>query len=556
MSTTNCDDRDIENYTKDFFAAISSDAGPNLDTVERYLRDVPALVHRVDSQHRTALHVACGARHADVDVIRALLRHQPDVNAKDMNACTPIHLCSNNEVIDLLAVQPSCNINAVDDDGYTALYKRILDGDIPSMVSLLNHGADPMKREPSFLQNSLHAAAGVASVDLLVAMLRHTTVPLRLCEADINGNTSLHMSCASERVQYVVKAVPFILECAPQAGRQANRDGITPLHFVCANMTLCLGEEISRMEDELKEGGGVDTPYTAAVAEPLVQFLLDVGADPNAQDRDGCTPLIIACARREWEICRLLLKAGGDLNLPCAMNSQLLVGNFDIHEALAQLKHSIKRESRPSSPEHKHRVKKSDSKSALDADDSADPMLMDPAMNPAMEMDCTANDLTPPNIRYALYSAISTAQTPVTNASSAHGGDGGGGVRDRCMNCGQEFNELSSHSSLKTSSSRSVSSAGVSTGSEKSDSGKSIAGMFGFASLRGSGNGKGKRYNCGHCGRVVCRACVGQALRREEWNTLPEFVAKVCIDANRGRIRLCTVCDRVLSDKNASEDPT
>lgn len=59
------------------------------------------------------------------------------------------------------------------------------------------------------------------------------------------------------------------------------------MHLVCANKVLC----------------------AQYLVEPVVELLLDLGADPNDQDQDCCTPLTVASAHREWELCRKLLGA-------------------------------------------------------------------------------------------------------------------------------------------------------------------------------------------------------------------------------------------------------
>uniref|UniRef100_A0A3P8VVJ6 Uncharacterized protein n=1 Tax=Cynoglossus semilaevis TaxID=244447 RepID=A0A3P8VVJ6_CYNSE len=48
----------------------------------------------------------------------------------------------------------------------------------------------------------------------------------------------------------------------------------------------------------------------------LVQFLLEKGADPNIQDKEGLTALMHACRERAGpEVVSLLLDGGADINL-------------------------------------------------------------------------------------------------------------------------------------------------------------------------------------------------------------------------------------------------
>ncbi len=157
----------------------------------------------------------------------------------------------------------------------------------------------------------------------------------------------------------------------------SNERGISPLHLICANRSLS----------------------QQSLAEPIVELLLGLQADPNAQDVDGCTPLIVACAYREWGLCKLLLEAGGDLNVPCTMNSIFLQGDARI---------SFSKE-------------KTDIKTVA---------LME-------KSDCTASDLMPKAPRFKLFDAICVPQTRIP-----------GETRDRCMNCAATFGGDSSFGSM------------------------------------------------------------------------------------------------------------
>ena len=46
----------------------------------------------------------------------------------------------------------------------------------------------------------------------------------------------------------------------------------------------------------------------------MVELLLDAGADPNASDDHGVTPLMRACENASAAVVRALLDAGADAN--------------------------------------------------------------------------------------------------------------------------------------------------------------------------------------------------------------------------------------------------
>lgn len=74
-----------------------------------------------DSKGRTALHFA--ATQGDETIVKALLGHRANVNARDLNGNTPLHLaaCSNHIKVVTLLLRAGTNLNALDYTGRTPL---------------------------------------------------------------------------------------------------------------------------------------------------------------------------------------------------------------------------------------------------------------------------------------------------------------------------------------------------------------------------------------------------------------------------------------------------
>ncbi len=59
----------------------------------------------------------------------------------------------------------------------------------------------------------------------------------------------------------------------------------------------------------------------------LIQKLIDLGADVNAHDYSGCTPLHTACSRNYYEIAQILIEHGADVN------ARDMIGDTPLHRA-------------------------------------------------------------------------------------------------------------------------------------------------------------------------------------------------------------------------------
>lgn len=387
----------------------------------------------------SSLHYACHCNAVEIVAYLVSAMHV-SVHVIDFEETPPLHYCTSSETIQLLMAQGG-DANALNSKGYTALHRYLMQmyddkkspedhhkskgasrnpGHVNHPVvggvvlltereqwlaciqTILQCGADPMIPEPVQLRNAVHIAAVHADLDLLTLLFQDAQYTLSLDAGDEEDNSPLIFAVASEKiggdshsssgVGQQMKVFSLLISKGASA-LLCNARGLTALHLVCANRYLS----------------------TLGYAELMVDMLLGLGADPNALDPDGCTPLIVACAFREWNLCKLLLEAGGDMNIPCSMNSLFLQGGrgssmiIDGGSAL------------------------SDGRNVLKSVDTRDQKTMDLMSR----IDCTASDLMPRQPRYTLFGSIRVIQTRIP-----------GETRDCCMNCGQEFHHSSSALSM------------------------------------------------------------------------------------------------------------
>ncbi|XP_016139209.1 KN motif and ankyrin repeat domain-containing protein 1-like [Sinocyclocheilus grahami] len=139
--------------------------------------------------------------------------------------------------------------------------------------------------------------------------------------ADDNRNTALHYSVSHCNFSIV----KLLLDTGLCDVDLRNKSGYTAI--MLASLTAVESPGDMKVVQQLMELGDVNacvgqvgqTALHLAVRHgrvPMVHLLLEQGADPDAQDHAGTTPLISACDRGHVSIVRILLQeANCDVNL-------------------------------------------------------------------------------------------------------------------------------------------------------------------------------------------------------------------------------------------------
>jgi ankyrin repeat protein len=342
------------------------------DLVDQLLGLAPKVVRAVDSDGRSPLHVA--AQRNMLDIVRLLISINAPLDAIDQFGKSPMHYTRDPNIAELLA-EEGANVNIQDNDGITPLLEYCREECHDCVKAVLPYGADPMLCDGMQRRHCLHVATLLGSYELLMILSTESTVPINVDKPDQDGFTALHFAASGDReTGEQLKILMLLLDKGAQV-KMGNMRGVTALHLICANRML------SRL----------------SLAEPMVEMLLSCGAHPNMQDADGCTPLIVSVAYREWNLCKHLLEGGGDLNIPCSMSSTFLQGGNGVVDIGLTTSNYDKK-----------------------------------TLELMATSDCTASDLLPKTPRYKLFAYIRVLQTRIP-----------GDTRDRCMNCANPFNQSS-----------------------------------------------------------------------------------------------------------------
>lgn len=239
-------------------------AGRGPDDVVRQLLDAGAKPDELDSKGRTALHHVAGRTDGDhPDSAKSLLEYKANPNIGTNDQLTPLYTAivrKNKGVARVLLDTPGINPNLYGGALHSPLQAAASVDDVDMTARLLKAGADAQAQGGSF-GSPLHAAAWAGSVELVAALLR---------------------AGASARLE------------TPPFG--------APIHAVLVVWNAG-AEHLDAIATLLVNQGGADvnaldydgsSPLMRASVRGLagdVQALLGLGADPNAVDPTGATPL-------------------------------------------------------------------------------------------------------------------------------------------------------------------------------------------------------------------------------------------------------------------------
>ena len=299
----------------------------------------------------------------DPEIVDILLEANADPNARSRDRFTPLmYACKEGhlEIVNSL-LKAKANPNVQDVNGATPLAITIKYDKEPSMIlaplkrhvnqfrivdALLKTGADPNIPDN---ENStpLHIAASKGITNIASALLKEKANPN--CQ-DIHGVTPLHKATVNGhleviKVLFIEKADPNII---------VFDDAIAPLHISCGPRgSLEITQAILSCPNTNPNilDGKKNTPlhFAAFNANPkILQCLIASNANPNAQNRNGITPLHALCvqdaSKSLVEMVNVLLEANADPNvqllheLSSPLYDACVKGNLEVVKSLLKAK--------------------------------------------------------------------------------------------------------------------------------------------------------------------------------------------------------------------------
>ena len=237
-----------------------------------------------DKNGSTFLHYA--ARNSVLEMAERLLKDGADVHAKNSDGYTPLHRAASGNALEIaeLLLKSGADVHAKNSDGYTPLHSAAINHARATAELLLQNGGDVNAKDDDG-DTPLHWAAGKNAIITAVMLLKNG--------ADVhakngNGETPLHWAASL------------------YSGYDEDKDEWFSFRYVRA----------PKMAELLLENGAEADLWIAARLNDteIARRLIADGADVNAKDDDGYTPLHWAAEINSRNLAVILILNGADVN--------------------------------------------------------------------------------------------------------------------------------------------------------------------------------------------------------------------------------------------------
>ncbi|CAB0038669.1 unnamed protein product [Trichogramma brassicae] len=323
-----------------------------------------------DNLGRTPMHYAVAQTEAGSlslgrdNPISVLMEHGADPMAADAEGLTPLHIICQRDIDDLyadkfcdvlpsMALKETC-VEVLDQSGNRPLHYALRGGLRGTVAALLRRGADA-NRANEHGETPAHVICERKEDDGLMeefvvmnykeaSLTRQVSpVPLEVSSRNRWGQTPLHLAAANG----LKRATETLLRNGADSNVTDSK-GSTPLHLICtskrnddlAEIFFAINDEKQQLVKVNARDNSGNTPLHLALRHAdrvLVVMLLRRGADPNAINHRGSTPLHFMCVREDdndW-LARIFFRTCGEMERTVKIDARDNRGRTPLELAVA-----------------------------------------------------------------------------------------------------------------------------------------------------------------------------------------------------------------------------
>jgi ankyrin repeat protein len=276
---------------------------PN-DSVNNYREDPCQSV-------QTALGAA--SAHGTSAAVEVLIEAGADISSRGYQGRTALHLAAqhghDSAVTTLL--RAGAAVNSLDDLGWTALHHAADNGHTETVTMLIQSGSDINARANSG-ETALHVVARSAQASRKspsgrLRKLKDVDLPRQRQDKDLKMAQLLLKRGANVQATNLDGLTPFHL-----AAREGNAEitGLFVEHVIDIDATDESG--MTALHQAASHTANPSGYYNERANNNVAMMLLEKGASVEKRDKAGRTPLFMAAAKKDGDMCRILLAGGAD----------------------------------------------------------------------------------------------------------------------------------------------------------------------------------------------------------------------------------------------------
>ncbi|XP_068160257.1 transient receptor potential cation channel subfamily A member 1b isoform X2 [Antennarius striatus] len=295
----------------------------------------PQELNSCDEQGDTPLHWAVEKNKAES--CRVLLDLGANPNILNKALLSPLHVAislGHNNLVELLLSYSATDSNLEGDLGNTPVMLACSINNCEALSILIKQGAR-LCRQNKLGHFAIHAAAFAGAKKAMEVILKAGEEICHVTQEHINyldksKSSPLHLAVRGGNVE----TISLCIAKGAKVDQQQN-DKSTPLHLACTQgnteVVKLMLSSFDRVEDviNLPDGANQTPLHRATIFDhaELAEYLIDLGADLNAMDCKGSSPLLLATSCGAWKTVSLLLSKGANVSVKdqCGCNFLHLV---------------------------------------------------------------------------------------------------------------------------------------------------------------------------------------------------------------------------------------